>query len=141
MNDHLLARLKFGAPAWNQWRRENPHVAISLDGAKSDGMILTGIDFSRASLRGTSLHATNLMNADLRYADLTGTNLREADLIASNLEGAILHGASLHEADFLGANLTNAPIRGRGPDRGAPCRATRRLTSCGCRQTGMDRMS
>jgi hypothetical protein len=45
-------------------------------------MILTGIDFSQASLRGASLHAANLMNADLRGADLTGANLREADLIS-----------------------------------------------------------
>lgn len=106
--DVLLRRLKFGSAAWNHWRTENPGVAVTLDGAKLDGMILTGIDFSRVSLRGASLHAINLMNADLRHADLTGANLSEADLIAANLEGAILFGATLWEADFLAANLAGA---------------------------------
>jgi uncharacterized protein YjbI with pentapeptide repeats len=87
MDDRILVRLKFGSAAWNEWRRANPEIAIALDGAKLDGMILTGIDFSRANLRGASLHATNLMNADLRFADLTGANLSEADLIGANLEG------------------------------------------------------
>ena len=44
-------------------------------------MVLSGIDFSRVSLRGASLHATNLMKADLRGADLSGANLAEADLM------------------------------------------------------------
>src|SRR5215467_10245190 len=60
-----LARLKLGSAAWNAWRREHPDLAINLDGANLNGMILTGIDFSRVSPRGASLHATNLMNADL----------------------------------------------------------------------------
>ncbi len=59
------------------------------------------------SLRGASMHATNLMNADLRQADMTGANLAEADLIAAKLGGAILTGANLHEADLLGADLTD----------------------------------
>jgi ribosomal protein S18 acetylase RimI-like enzyme len=71
-------------------------------------MILTGVDFSRVSLRGASLHATNLMNADLRYADLTGANLVEADLIGARLDGAVLAGANLREADLLGARLGSA---------------------------------
>jgi uncharacterized protein YjbI with pentapeptide repeats len=106
--DRLLIRLKFGAGAWNTWRRENPDVAIVLDGAKLDGLILTGIDFSRVSLRGATLHATNLMNGDLREADLTGANLAEADLIGAKLQGAILTGANLREADLLGADLSDA---------------------------------
>jgi uncharacterized protein YjbI with pentapeptide repeats len=65
----LIARLKYGSGAWNQWRRENPDIAIVLDGVDLNGMILIGINFSGVSLRGASLHATNLMNADLRAAD------------------------------------------------------------------------
>jgi uncharacterized protein YjbI with pentapeptide repeats len=60
----LLKVLGFGASFWNIWRTEHPDVPIVLDGAQLDGMILTGINFSRASLRGASMHATNLMNAD-----------------------------------------------------------------------------
>jgi uncharacterized protein YjbI with pentapeptide repeats len=104
-SDGLLARLKFGSAFWNRWRQENPGVAVNLDGANLDGMILIGIDFSHVSLRGASLHATNLMTADLRHADFTGANLEEADLIAANLERAILTGCRMREADLLGANL------------------------------------
>src|SRR5262245_752130 len=108
MTDAVHIMLKFGAAAWNQWRREKPELVISLDGMNLDGMVLTGINFANVSLRHASLHATNLMNADLRHADLTGANLTEADLISANLENAILHGTILQEADLLGANLANA---------------------------------
>ena len=47
MTSPILNRLKFGSAAWNHWRRENPDVAIVLDGADLNGMILTGVDFSR----------------------------------------------------------------------------------------------
>jgi ribosomal protein S18 acetylase RimI-like enzyme len=105
MTDPILNRLKFGSAPWNYWRRENPDVAIVLDGADLNGMILTGMDFSRVSLRGASMHATNLMNADLRHAVLTGANLVEADLICAKLDGAVLTGANLREADLLGAEM------------------------------------
>jgi uncharacterized protein YjbI with pentapeptide repeats len=104
----LPRRLKYGATVWNAWRRDHPELAISLDGADLNGMILTGIDFSHVSLRGASLHATNLMNANLSGADLSGANLKEADLIAASLRGARLTGANLYEADLLGADLTGA---------------------------------
>ena len=106
--NRLLARLKYGAGFWNVWRRENPDVAIVLDGADLSGMILTGINLEGATLRGASIHATNLMNANLRHADLSDANLSEADLISANLERAILTGANLHEADLRGATLTGA---------------------------------
>jgi hypothetical protein len=38
-DDRLLIRLKYGV--WNQWREENPGIAINLDGAALDGMVLT----------------------------------------------------------------------------------------------------
>jgi len=47
-DDRLLFRLKYGS--WNQWRRENPDIVINLDPAVLDGMVLSGIDFSRVSL-------------------------------------------------------------------------------------------
>jgi hypothetical protein len=43
----VLFHLKYGSEPWNQWRRENPGIAIVLDGADLSGMILTGVDFSR----------------------------------------------------------------------------------------------
>jgi uncharacterized protein YjbI with pentapeptide repeats len=68
----FLKRLGFGSAAWNAWRREHREAVILLDHADLNGMILTGIDFAKVSLRGASMHATNLMNADLRGADLSG---------------------------------------------------------------------
>ena len=50
MSKRLLTRLKFGWSAWNIWRRENPDVAIVLDGADLNGMILTGVDLREADL-------------------------------------------------------------------------------------------
>jgi uncharacterized protein YjbI with pentapeptide repeats len=38
------------------------------DGANLNGMIRTGINFARVSLRGASFHAATLMNAELRGA-------------------------------------------------------------------------
>ena len=104
----LLRLLKYGAAVWNAWRADHHGAPVILDEENLNGMILTGIDLSRASLRGASMHATNLMNADLRGADLTGANLAEADLIMAKLDGAILTGANFREADLLGASLDQA---------------------------------
>jgi uncharacterized protein YjbI with pentapeptide repeats len=41
------------------------------DRADLNGMILTAIDFARVTLRGASLHATNLMKAKLGGAILS----------------------------------------------------------------------
>ena len=59
MSPDFILRLKFGAAAWNHWRREEPDLAVVLDEAKLDGAILTGVNFSGVSLRRASLHATN----------------------------------------------------------------------------------
>jgi hypothetical protein len=53
-----MVMLKFGSAAWNRWRSENPGFAISLDGAKLDGMILTGFNFAHVSLRAQRASAS-----------------------------------------------------------------------------------
>ena len=55
MMNSILLRLKFGSAPWNRWRRENPDVV--------NGMILTGIDFSRASLAGARFSPGDLAGA------------------------------------------------------------------------------
>jgi len=76
-----LKRLTFGSAAWNAWRREHPDLVITLDHADLNGMILTGIDFARVSLRGASLHATNrscaLFGEDLKGAVHVPTRVEE----------------------------------------------------------------
>jgi uncharacterized protein YjbI with pentapeptide repeats len=64
MPPNFLARLKFGAGGWDQWRAENPGEEIILDGAKLDGMILV-------------------------EADLLGANLTDARYAPADLDGAL----------------------------------------------------
>lgn len=73
-------RLKYGSGPFNLWRDEHPDVAIVLDGARLDGMVLTG------------------------------ANLEEADLIMAQAQGATFSGANLRECDLLGANMTGARV-------------------------------
>lgn len=71
---------------------------------------LSGVDLSRADLRGADLR-----EADLSRATLYGVNLRGADLSMSTLSGAYLFGAdlskgSLTEATLMGATLSKADL-------------------------------
>ena len=67
-NRQQLRRLKReGVEAWNQWRRENPEVAIDVRGANLKRLVLRGFDLSRADIRGA-----NFSQADLTGANFTG---------------------------------------------------------------------
>jgi uncharacterized protein YjbI with pentapeptide repeats len=92
-NPEHLAKLKEGVNAWNDWRNENPDVAIDL----------TGADLSKASLT-----RANLAGADLHWANLTEATLEGADLRLANLVLAHLENADLRGADFGKANLRMA---------------------------------
>lgn len=64
----ILRRLNFGAGAWNLWRAEQPGAAIVLDGARLDGMILTGVDLHEADLLGADGTGAVYSEQDLRGA-------------------------------------------------------------------------
>jgi hypothetical protein len=70
--ERLLKRLGFGARFWNLRREEDPDTSIVLDGAKLDGLILTGLD-----------------GANLRQADFRGARLANAHYSPADLEGAL----------------------------------------------------
>ncbi|MFG1977048.1 pentapeptide repeat-containing protein [Nonomuraea fuscirosea] len=86
---------------------------------------LTGLNLSRANLRGADLQAANLRDANLRDADLTDAVLHAADLTDADLTDAVLHAADLTDADLTcadgtasmtcvdltGANLHDANLR------------------------------
>ena len=135
-NPEHLAKLKEGAKAWNQWRKQNPYLDLDLhegglqgadlEGADLSGADLSGADLSRADLleadlshanlcgtdlSGAHLRIANLSEARLIKADLYGANLREADLGAANLSGANLYKADLYGANLEGAGLYGADLR------------------------------
>lgn len=76
----------------------------------SPRVVLTGCDFSRASLKGADLAYVILTFAKLRGADLSYSILAHADLSKADLSGADLANADLTDADLDGAILTG--VRG-----------------------------
>ena len=114
--DHLQ-KLREGVAAWNQWRSENPDVAIDLHSA----------DLRDAELRGANLREANISGCDLRDAVLDNADLSLSNLDRSNLKGARLRAASLSrarvtraqlievdasEADFVETNLSSGAFAG-----------------------------
>ncbi len=87
-NPKHLEILKYGAVAWNLWRKEHPEVRPA---------------FSKADLRGTNLSRADLFAADFSEADLRGVDLRRTDLIGADFSEADLSEANLCEADLSGA--------------------------------------
>jgi hypothetical protein len=107
-----LAILKRGSSAWNEWRRENPHVVPDLGGAHLQQARLSGANLSRANLRLSYFGQADLSGADLRGADLSETSLRRAYLASARLDDAVLVGADLRRADFYGAHMAKADLSG-----------------------------
>jgi hypothetical protein len=106
-NKEHLAILKQGVEVWNKWRRENPNVRPSLEGANLSRTKLSG-----ANLRFSILNIADLSDADLSETNLGNAKLREANLYRADLQLANLHGADLKFANLSDANLANASLRG-----------------------------
>ncbi|MBL7154202.1 MAG: pentapeptide repeat-containing protein [Phycisphaerae bacterium] len=131
-NPKHLDILQQGAEAWNQWRKENPHIRPDL----------SRVDFHEPNLNLPNLTRVNLATADLKYADLGGWNLygvnlsntwlclanlahaklqeatlrhadlTDVDLYMTQLEGADLQDANLQYATLVCTNLTGATLTG-----------------------------
>jgi uncharacterized protein YjbI with pentapeptide repeats len=109
--------LRWGAEAWNKWRRENPAVRPELAGEDLSEMDLTGADLSEADLTDAELFQTDLGNANLKMAvladaDLSDANLRGAALYKADLREACLIEARLERASLGAVNLRDADLRG-----------------------------
>ncbi|MBI5521499.1 MAG: pentapeptide repeat-containing protein [Desulfarculus sp.] len=127
-NSEHLAVLAQGAPAFNQWRQENPGLTPDLSGADLSSASLNQVNLRGAVLSGADLEWTHLQEADLREATLVGANLQGAFLggadlrgvkgswLAFNQEGGSWvdrhGGASSHGVNFQGAHLEEADLRG-----------------------------
>ena len=121
-----------GAPAIEQWRRDNPNERLDFKGAslsshKLNRANLSYADLSDADLSGIHLVEANLSKANLSRsgcrmgrlsnavmtdADLTNTILQKAVLVGADLRGAHLAGADLRGADLAGADLETASLDG-----------------------------
>jgi uncharacterized protein YjbI with pentapeptide repeats len=110
-NGDQLKILKQGVEVWNQWREQNPDVAIDLF-----GIDLAGIDLAGANLSGADLSGEELRGANLQGANLSGANLKGSDLCEANLSGADLSKADLSGTDLTRANLSKANLRGANLD-------------------------
>jgi uncharacterized protein YjbI with pentapeptide repeats len=118
-NDEHLAILKQGVEVWNNWRSENPDIAVNLSNAD-----LANANLSQANLTNTNLHGANLRGADLSFACLDdfyyfhyeifnyekASDLSEANLSFANLNKACLRKCDLNRANLTHANLSNASL-------------------------------
>ena len=102
--DHLQ-KVREGVAAWNQWRAENPDVAIDLSGADLRDAELRGANLREATISRCDLRDAVLDNADMSLANLDRSNLTGARLRAASLSGARGTGAQLNAADASDANF------------------------------------
>lgn len=111
--DQQLEILKRGVSDWNQWRQDNPDVAIDLSGANLTEARLERANLSEANLRAAVLTRAKLAGADfsdanLEHTDLSNADLHEAILVQANMEGAKVSSANLRDADLTHARIVAA---------------------------------
>ncbi len=111
-NEEHLKILQQGVNAWDQWRKENPHVEPDLSYAALTGSRLREANLSKADLRGANLTRADLAGANLSRADLLGADLLGADLSRADLCEADLSRANLSEVYLLVADLSRAHLHG-----------------------------
>lgn len=109
-NPEQLEIARWGAIAWNRWRKDEPETKPDLSSANLSRMDLRGADFRRCSLAEAHLNRTDLSGADLTRANLSGASLKSARLAAATLVEASLDGANLADADLSGADLSYAVL-------------------------------
>lgn len=109
------------ATAKNQFTislHEKENIHTSMQRYMCNGLWLTNVDLSGATLICVNLSIT----------DLTRANLTRANLIGVDLSGANLSGANLIGVDLIGVNLTRANLIG------ADLRWAENLNKCKCRR-------
>jgi hypothetical protein len=116
-NEEQLEILKKGVNVWNEWREQNPKIAVDLRSADLQRLNLGGAKLWGANLRGTNLFGCNLNRASFILADLRGADLREVSLSGAwldeaNLRGASLLSSDLRDATFRRSNFMNAAVGG-----------------------------
>ena len=106
-----------GAPAIEQWRRDNPNERLDFKGASLSSHKLNRADLSYADLSDADLSGIHLVEANLSKADLSRSGCRmgrlaNAVMTEANLTNTIFQKAVLSGADLKGAHLAGADLRG-----------------------------
>jgi uncharacterized protein YjbI with pentapeptide repeats len=115
VNREHVEKLVKNAPAWNQWRIDNPTIIPDLYKAILYGANLSGADLRNANLGGALLYVADVRGADLHGAYLCYADLRSANLTDANLCKADLRGADLRDANLYGANLSKTVLDPKAP--------------------------
>ncbi|NUR86316.1 MAG: pentapeptide repeat-containing protein, partial [Nonomuraea sp.] len=136
-DDDVLAILRRGPFAFNQWRADHAQQALDLSGTDLRGMNLDKMILAGANLAGANLSRASAREAIFSGADLTAANLAGADLTeagfgysemvnatvaftplgramiqAATLTGAVFAGAILDGTSFRECDLTGVDLRG-----------------------------
>jgi uncharacterized protein YjbI with pentapeptide repeats len=85
-----------------------------LRGITGDGWDLRQGNLSQANLSGTDFIQCDLTGCNFTEAILVGTVFRQAVIDEANFTGANLRGADLSEADLEGANFSGTNLQGVG---------------------------
>jgi hypothetical protein len=104
-NPEHIEILKQGVEVWNRWRIDNYTIKPDLR-----GVILSGLDLSKANLIGVDLYRADLTKVNLSQANLRGAVLRRADFNGAILRKAILRWADLRQANLSEAILSQAEL-------------------------------
>ncbi|MFZ5731954.1 MAG: pentapeptide repeat-containing protein [Pseudomonadota bacterium] len=97
---------------------QKPSLARALlNGANIDGLDLSNMDFTLATMSGASAIGTNLsgaqlVGANLRYGKFAGALFHTSELRFASLASGYFQGASFSEARLVGADLSSADLRG-----------------------------
>ena len=73
-------------------------------------VLLGGVDFSFAQLRGANFREAHLQGADFSLAQLRGVDFREAQLQGADFTAADLRSAHFRDAQLYGADFTAAEV-------------------------------
>ena len=107
-----LRILKEGAEVWNEWREENSHLKIELQGANLSYMNLRGANLRGANLEGANLEGVNLYDVDLKGANLHSVDLSKKDLSGKDLRNTKLSNANLTKVQALRTNFSGTTFTG-----------------------------
>tara|TARA_R110000868_G_scaffold149654_1_gene372217 strand:- start:104881 stop:106005 length:1125 start_codon:yes stop_codon:yes gene_type:complete len=97
--------VKQGAEVLNNWREDNPDIALDLQEALLVDTDLSGTDLSYSKMTRAKLYDACLDDAKLEYADAT-----LAFLGGASLRGARLFQTAFNTADLIKADFSNADL-------------------------------